>query len=240
MIRVLVWNEYYHERISEEIRKVYPNGIHNTIADFLKTEEDLDVKVATMEDPEFGLSQEALDNTDVLIWWAHVRHHEIPDEIVNRVKTRVLGGMGFIPLHSSHYCKPFGALLGTTCSLRWREGDRERVWNVNPGHPIAQGVGEYFELEHEEMYGEHFDIPEPDELVFIGWFKGGEVFRSGACFKRGYGKIFYFQPGHEEYPTYYNETVQRVIKNAVHWAAPTIKRTSFDAPCTPSPEAARE
>ena len=239
MIRVTVWNEYYHEKISNSVAAVYPKGIHGAIADFLGKEEDIEVRTVTQEDDEFGLSDEVLDSTDVLIWWAHVRHHEIPDEIADRVRRRVLSGMGFIPLHSAHMSKPFISLMGTACTLRWRDNDRERIWCVNPAHPIAEGIGEYFELEHEEMYGEQFDIPEPDSLVFIGWFRGGEVFRSGCCFERGYGRIFYFQPGHEEYPTYYNENVQRIIKNAVRWAAPRVRRPAIEAPMTPSPEAER-
>ncbi|MBP1587265.1 MAG: ThuA domain-containing protein [Clostridia bacterium] len=239
MIRVTVWNEFYHEKVSEAIGQIYPDGIHGAIAGFLSKDENLSVRTVTFDDPEYGLSDEVLDSTDVLIWWAHVLHHKVPDEVARRVQDRVLKGMGFIPLHSSHMCKPFQMLLGTSCTLRWRDNDRERLWCVNPGHPIAQGIGEYFELEHEEMYGEFFDIPEPDELIFIGWFKGGEAFRSGCTFRRGYGKIFYFQPGHEEYPTYYNENVQKVIKNAVYWAVPTKARERIDAPFMESPEAGK-
>ena len=239
MIRVTVWNEYYHEKVSETIRHVYPDGIHSVIAEFLSKDERLSVRTVTMDDEGFGLTDEILDSTDVLIWWAHVNHHKIPDEIAGKVRDRVLKGMGFIPLHSAHMSKPFQMLLGTSCTLRWRENDRERLWCVNPGHPIAEGIGDYFELEHEEMYGEFFDIPEPDELVFIGWFKGGEAFRSGCTFRRGYGKIFYFQPGHEEYPTYYDANIQKVIRNAVFWAAPIKKRDVIDAPLTQSPESGR-
>lgn len=239
MIRVTVWNEYLHETISKEVAAIYPRGIHCAIGDFLAEDPELQVRVSTLNDPECGLSQELLDNTDVLIWWAHVLHDKVPDAIAARVRDRVLKGMGFIPLHSAHLSKPFTMLIGTSGTLRWRDNDRERIWCVNPGHPIAEGLPDCFELEHEEMYGEHFDIPQPDDLVFIGWFAGGEVFRSGCAFERGYGKIFYFQPGHEEYPTYYNPNVQRVIKNAVRWVAPRNRRESIDAPCTPSPEAAR-
>ena len=240
MIRVTVWNEFYHEQISEEVRRVYPEGIHGALASFLSKEEDFTVRTATLSDPEFGLSQEVLDQTDVLIWWAHVKHGEIPDEVARRVQNRVHKGMGFIALHSAHHSKPFTMLMGTPCGLRWRDNDRERIWNVNPGHPVAKGIGDYFELEHEEMYGEFFDIPAPDELIFIGWFKGGEAFRSGCTFTRGYGKIFYFQPGHEEYPTYYNENVQKIIVNAVRFTAPTASRNSVDAPWKESPEKIRE
>ena len=129
--------------------------------------------------------------------------------------------MGLIVLHSGHFSKIFKRLMGTPCALKWREaGERERLWVVNPGHPIAEGIGPCIELENTEMYGEPFSIPEPEEQVFISWFEGGEVFRSGNIWRRGNGKIFYFRPGHETYPIYHNPVIQRVIYNAVKWAAP--------------------
>jgi len=220
MINVTVWNENRHEQSSEEVRSVYPNGIHGAIAEFLK--EDFEVKTATLDEPEHGLSEEVLNNTDVLLWWGHIAHEEVSDEIVNRVHQRVLDGMGLIVLHSGHFSKIFKKLMGTGCDLKWREADeKERMWIVDPTHPIAEGLGEKIEIEREEMYGEHFDIPAPDELVFVSWFEGGEVFRSGCTYKRGQGKVFYFRPGHETYPTYYHKDIQRVMKNAVAWAKPT-------------------
>lgn len=230
MVKVTVWNEYRHEVHSESIAAVYPAGIHNCIADFLK-DEKFQVNTATLDqDEEHGLSEEVLDNTDVLIWWGHMSHHEVKDSVVEKVYERVLKGMGLIVLHSGHHSKIFKKLMGTSCNLTWRENDRERVWCTMPGHPIAQGVPLHFELEQEEMYGEHFDIPQPDELIFVGWFKGGEVFRSGCTFNRGYGKIFYFQPGHEEYPVYRNENVQKIIVNAVNWAKPQNVLADLDCP----------
>ncbi|MDT3994141.1 ThuA domain-containing protein [Mammaliicoccus fleurettii] len=216
-MNITVWNEYRHEVESETIKAVYPDGIHNVIAGFLG--EDHEVKTATLDEPEHGLTDDVLANTDVLIWWGHKAHDEVKDEIVTKVKQRVLDGMGLIVLHSGHFSKIFKSLMGTTCDLKWREADdKERLWVVDPTHPITEGLNSYIELEKEEMYGEHFDIPAPDETVFISWFEGGEVFRSGATFKRGNGKIFYFRPGHESYPTYYNKEIQQVIKNAVEWA----------------------
>ena len=130
--------------------------------------------------------------------------------------------MGLIVLHSAHFSKIFKRLMGTTCNLKWREiGEKERVWVVNPAHPIADGLSDYFEIPHAEMYGEPFGIPEPDSLVFTSWFEGGEVFRSGCCWYRGRGKVFYFRPGHETYPIYYQPEIRQVIANAVKWAAPT-------------------
>ncbi len=221
-IKVTVWNEFRHEKIHEEVARVYPNGIHNAIGDFLRKQPGLEVKTATLDEPEHGLTQEILDNTDVLIWWGHMAHNEVNDDIVGRVYNRVLNGMGLIVLHSGHLSKIFRKLMGTSCQLKWREaGEKERIWVVEPGHPIAEGLGEYFEIPHTEMYGERFDIPKPDELVFLSWFKGGEVFRSGCCFYRGKGRIFYFRPGHETFPIYYQPEVQKVIYNAVKWAATT-------------------
>lgn len=221
-IRVTIWNEFRHERSNASIAKIYPTGIHGTIAAALQQDEQFEVRTATLDEPEHGLTQNVLQQTDVLIWWGHLAHGEVADEIVDRIQQRVLAGMGLIVLHAGHYSKIFKRLMGTSCSLKWREAnDHERLWVVQPGHPIAAGLGEYIELEHEEMYGEHFDIPQPEALVLVSWFSGGEVFRSGCCYTRGQGRIFYFRPGHETFPTYHNPQVQHVIANAIRWAAPT-------------------
>ncbi|MFC5450929.1 ThuA domain-containing protein [Paenibacillus aestuarii] len=221
-LKVTVWNEFRHEKESEIVRSAYPQGIHTAIGEGLAG--NVEVTYATLDDAEHGLTEEVLNNTDVLIWWGHKAHDEVQDEIVNRVQQRVLHGMGLIVLHSGHFSKVFKKLMGTSCDLKWREADeKERIWVVSPGHPIVEGIGEYIELEAEEMYGEHFDIPQPDELIMVSWFEGGEVFRSGCTFTRGQGKIFYFRPGHETYRTYYNEQIRRVISNAVQWAAPTTR-----------------
>jgi trehalose utilization protein len=229
--RVTVWNEYRHEKLDEAISKVYPEGIHGAIAQALREGEEFIVRTATLDEPEHGLTQEVLDSTDVLLWWGHMAHQEVNDEIVERVQKRVLCGMGLIVLHSGHHSKIFRKLMGTSCNLKWREADeKERIWVIEPGHPIAEGLDEYFELEKEEMYGERFDIPEPDTLVFVGWFQGGEVFRSGCCYHRGHGKVFYFQPGHESYPIYYNPNVVKVIRNAAKWAKPVKTVTEMNCP----------
>lgn len=230
MIRVTVFNEYVHERNEAKVREVYPNGIHGAIAQALGGIEDITVKCVTMDMPENGLPQQLLDETDVLIWWAHLAHDQVSDEVARRVQRRVLDGMGFVALHSAHASKPFSLLLGTRSPvLRWRENDeQQRVWCVSPGHPIAAGLGESFVIPKDETYGEYFEIPTPDELVFISWFSGGNVFRSGCCWKRGAGKIFYFQGGHETYPIYYQPEVKRVIQNAVRWAAPTYPAIVFN------------
>lgn len=222
-IRVTVWNEFLHEQKNEAVKKIYPKGMHAVISSFLSAHSDLKVRTATLEQPEHGLTPEVLDATDVLIWWAHIGHGKVEDAVVDRVQKRVLEGMGLICLHSAHFSKIFKRLMGTNCSLKWREvAERERLWNIEPGHPITEGIGEYFELPNTEMYGERFDIPTPDKLIFISWFEGGEVFRSGCTWERGHGRIFYFRPGHETYPIYYNENVQKVITNAVRWAKPRV------------------
>jgi trehalose utilization protein len=219
--RVTIWNEFRHEKSDAEVTKIYPKGIHQAIAAHLR-EKGFSVATATLDEPEHGLTTNVLVQTDVLIWWGHMAHDEVSDEIVDRVQRRVLeNGMGLIVLHSGHFSKIFKRLMGTSCNLKWREiGEKERIWVVEPGHPIAAGLDEYFEIPHAEMYGEHFDIPAPDTLVFVSWFQGGEIFRSGCCYHRGRGKIFYFRPGHETYPIYYQPEVLHVITNGILWAAP--------------------
>lgn len=224
-VRVTVWNEFIHERTQSEVAAIYPAGIHQTLAQGLgeRLGSKAVFQTATLDEPQHGLPADRLDQTDVLIWWGHTAHDDVSDEVVERIQQRVLAGMGLLVLHSGHGSKIFRRLLGTGCMLRWREAaERERLWIVDPGHPIVDGLeGEYLELPQTEMYGEFFDIPRPDELVFISWFAGGEVFRSGCTFRRGRGKLFYFRPGHETYPIYHDRQVQQVLANAVLWAAPT-------------------
>lgn len=220
-VRVTVWNEYRHEQTNATVREVYPHGIHQAIAEPLQAQ-GFDVRTATLDEAEHGLTEEVLAKTDVLIWWGHTAHHEVSDDVVNRVVSRVLDGMGLIVLHSGHFSKVFKRLMGTSCDLKWREdNDKERLWVVQPSHPIVEGIGEYIELAEEETYGEHFDIPAPDDLIFVSWYSGGEVFRSGCTYRRGRGKVFYFRPGHETFPTYHNQQIQKVIANSVKWASPT-------------------
>ncbi len=221
MVRVTVWNEFRHERESDVVAEVYPDGIHAVIAAALEAGGH-EVRTATLDEgPDHGLTEAVLAETDVLTWWGHAAHDEVRDDVVDRVHEHVLDGMGLLVLHSGHYSKIFKRLMGTSCSLKWREAaETERLWVVEPSHPIAEGVGEYVELEETEMYGERFDVPRPDTLVFNSWFEGGEVFRSGCCYRRGSGKVFYFRPGHETYPVYYDDDVRRVLRNAVDWAAP--------------------
>ncbi len=227
MIRVLVWNEFIHERQEKhpEVSAIYPNGIHQVIADFLGKEEDIVVKTATLDDENCGITKEVLDETDVIIWWGHAGHHKVPDAVAELVRDAVLDGMGAIFLHSAHYSKPFKLLMGTSCSLTWRESsDSEVLWVIDPAHPITRDIDRYFKLEHEETYGEPFTIPNPDKVLLIGNYSGGEVFRSGCLYERVNGKVFYFQPGHESFPTYHVPEVQSIIRNAVRFVAPTFRQ----------------
>jgi trehalose utilization protein len=222
-IHVTVWNEFRHEqKEGHEAGKLYPDGMHADIANYLNAQDGIEARTATLDEPEHGLTDEVLENTDVMTWWGHCAHGDVQDEIAEKVQKRVLQGMGLIVLHSGHFSKPFKRLMGTTCQLKWREiGERETLWVTRPGHEILQGVVEdHFVLPETEMYGEHFDIPEPDETILISSFEGGEVFRSGVTYRRGAGKVFYFRPGHETYPLYKNETVLKIIANGVRWARP--------------------
>lgn len=219
MIRAVVWGENVHEQENKIVSDVYPAGMHSCIAEALDQDPQIEAATATLQEPEHGLSQSRINQTDVLLWWGHAAHGEVSDEVVDRVANAVWGGMGLILLHSAHFAKIFKKLMGTPCNLTWREaGERERLWVTSRHHPIARGLDDYFELEHEEMYGEPFAVPEPLETVFVSWFQGGEVFRSGLTYRRGAGNIFYFRPGHETYPTYYDTNVRRVLVNAVKWA----------------------
>ena len=235
-IRVTVWGENYHEQAEADapgMAERYPDGMHGAIAAGLSKllGDQVEVRTATLDQPENGLSDEVLEQTDVLTWWGHAKHGDVADAVVDRVHRRVLGGMGLLALHSAHFSKIFIKLMGTSCSLRWRNdgADTELVWTVAPSHPIAEGVPHPIRIEQQEMYGEYFDIPAPDEQVFLSTFSGGEVFRSGNCYRRGNGKVFYFSPGDQDYPVYHHPDIKRVLANAVRWAAPE-ENVDFVAP----------
>jgi trehalose utilization protein len=228
-VRVTVWGENVHEREEEAVRAIYPDGMHATIAAGIAglLGDRVQVRTATLEQDEHGLTDEVLRDTDVLTWWGHHAHDQVADTVVDRVHEAVLGGMGLLVLHSGHFSKIFVRLLGTSCTLQWRNaGERELVWTVDPAHPIAAGVPQPIVIDAQEMYGEPFDIPAPDELVFISSFAGGEVFRGGCCYRRGRGRLFYFSPGDQDYPVYHHPDIRRVLANAVLWAAPAATRTA--------------
>ena len=236
-INVTVWNEHLHEVAEPEIGLIYPSGIHGAIIEGLSPSGDFNLRGATLADPSHGLTDEVLAATDVLVWWGHMGHHLVDDAIVEKVHQQVLSGMGLVVLHSGHYSKIFRRLMGTNCSLVWRVADeKERLWVIEPSHPIVEGLPPYFELEREEMYGERFDIPTPDELLVVSWFQGGEVFRSCCTWRRGHGRIVYLRPGHEEYPTYRNEHVLRLIANSCKWTARTVRIPTHEALNVPAHE----
>ena len=236
MIRVTVWNEYIHEKEMPEVAAAHPNGLHGTIAAALGEDAEFVVRTATLDDPECGLTEEVLQQTDVLFWWGHAGHHLVPDEVVERVYNHVQCGMGMVVVHSGHHSKIFRKLCGTTCNLSWHDDSRERVFVTNPAHPIAKGLPAHFEIPHEECYCEPFWIPEPEELVFLAWYNTGEVFRAGCCFHRGNGRIFYFQPGHETGNSFFVPEVQQVYRNAARWAAPVLRVNEIDCPHVPELE----
>jgi len=245
-VRVLVWDE----NPPHAPKDLYPKSINGAIADALNKIGDgqIAATTASLDDAGQGISEDALQNTDVLLWWGHARHGEVSDETAERVRRAVWeNGLGFIPLHSGHYSKPFKAVLECTGHLMggWREApgfEPEEITVCAPRHPIAQGI-EDFTIPLEEMYGAPFGIPPFETLVFQSYFPlGGEYFPCGftttvgagidAEFTSGPGKgvgrgdgkgrVFYFRPGHETCPTYHNATVQQIIANGVLWAARRI------------------
>lgn len=237
MQRVTIFNEFRHERQDREVQELYPDGMHVTLEQGIRQQlpdSQFEVNFALLDDEQHGLSEEVLARTDTLVWWGHMAHDEVSDEVADRVQQAVLAGMGLVVLHSAHFSKPFRRLMGTNCSLKWRvAADSERLWNLQPAHPILAGIPDYVELTAEEMYGERFDVPEPDELLMLSWFSGGEVFRSLCTWKRGNGRVVYFRPGHETFPTYHNAHIQRIIGNACLWAARNVNQPTHDAPNAP-------
>lgn len=231
-LNVVIWNEFRHEKTKEKVRDIYPDGLHAVIKSFLDTKEDLNVTLAALDDPDQGLPDSLLEQTDVLLWWGHMAHGEVNDALVAKIQKRVyLGKMGFIALHSGHHSKPFRAIVGTNGNLTWGRNQKEIMWNMMPSHPIAAGIPDHFLIESEELYSEPFYIPQPDALVFGAWFEDGHIMRAGACFIRGAGKVFYFQPGHETCRSFYNPYVQKIITNAVYWAAPADFGYEIPAGC---------
>ena len=234
MTRIAIFNEFLHEKTDARVQAVYPEGIHQALAGFLKAD-DVEITCYTLDNVN-DITEEALANTDVMLWWGHMGHQHVPDEVAARVRDAVLMGMGMVFLHSAHHSKPFRLLMGTSCNLTWREdGDSERIWTIQPAHPIAKGIGRYFVLPHVETYGEPFTIPNPDDVIFIGNYEGGEVFRSGVTFHRENGRIFYFQPGHETFPIFYDSNVQTIIRNAVEWVKPTYRVPALVCPHVKKP-----
>ena len=232
-VKVVIWNEYLHEVENPGVAELYPDGIHGALKQAFEERGGFAVRTATLREPDHGLSPELLADSDVLLWWGHKAHHEVADATAAMVHEAVLSGMGLVVLHSGHMSKPFKRTLGTHGTLRWREADeKERLWNLRPDHPILADVPDQITLEQEEMYGERFDVPEPDELLMLSWFQGGEVFRSLCTWRRGLGRVVYFRPGHETYPTYHHPEIRRIVVQAGAWASARVRR---DASTCPNP-----
>ena len=242
MPNITIWNEFIHEQEDSDCgrlcRQHYPNGIHKHLETALAPAfPGWGFRAVSLGEPQNGLPDDVLNSTDVLVWWGHMAHDRVPDYLVDKIHTRILSGMGLVALHSAHFSKIFKRVCGTSCALKWREiGERERVWVVDPFHPIAQGIPETFVVEQTEMYGEPFGLPEDAHPVFMSWYQGGNVFRSGVTLHRGAGKVFYFSPGHESLPIYLNEMVLKVIANGIRWANPECGvGAAPTAPCEKDP-----
>jgi trehalose utilization protein len=234
-LTVTVWSEYRsHKDVGEWMSQgqkrqakaaadVYPEGIHTVIAKFLSAA-GFEVQTATLDEPSHGLTPTVLDSTDVLVWWSHYLNDEVSDKIVDRVYERVNDGMGLIVLHSARNSKIFKRLMGTSCEVGENRNDDETeiLWVLDRTHPIVAGLEtDSIEIPESQIMGEPFEIPEPMKVVFTSWIQGGEVFRSGCCFKRNEGRIFFFGPGHETHPVYYQPVVHEILVNSVRWAAST-------------------
>ncbi|MBI1353570.1 MAG: trehalose utilization protein ThuA [Acidobacteria bacterium] len=228
-VRVLVWSER-----SEPV-EVYPAGINGEVASIFAADRGVEVSVANMLDPEQGLSEAALAQTDVLVWFGHRSHADVLPEVVDRVVRRVTAdGMGFLPLHSAHYSLPFVRLMeleaaeqgvrltgrvGSWGAVR-NKGEPERVQILLPAHPIAKGLTA-FTIEGTEEYANPFVAPPAEEKVLAGAWEGGEQDGSdGLAWTVGKGKVFYFRPGHETRPIFRQPEVRAVLRNAVLWLAP--------------------
>lgn len=221
-MKIVVFCEKNPSMLTPEGLAAYPEGMGVYLKNILSEDGNDVTYIEVTDDGEQNYDEDVLKGCDVAVWWGHWYHDRVSDKLVDQLVENVQKGMGLICLHSAHRSKPFLRLLGTTGCLKWREdAEKERVWCVDLTHPINKGVGEFVDVAHEEMYGEPFDIPTPDELVYLGWFQGGEVLRSGCVFKRGRGKLFYFNPGHETYPTYKNPSIVKILKNACEYLKPT-------------------
>jgi trehalose utilization protein len=218
--RIVVWSE------GSAPKDVYPNDINAAVAEGLKSLRGWDVAAASLKDPDQGFPGDTLAKTDVLIWWGHVHHGAVKDALIEQIVGRVKNdGMGFIALHSSHYSKALRKLLGTDCGFAAyvADGSGLDVTVKAKDHPIARGI-DNFSLAHTERYSEPFQIPEPETVVFDGVYKrpdgSTEASRQGLVWTVGKGKVFYFQPGHETYPHFFDKNVRKILRNAVRWVAP--------------------
>lgn len=225
-MNITIFNEYHPNEHTGKAEKNYPGGIHIALKSIFESQE-YDVVTATQEQACNGLTDEILDNTDVLLWWSKNWDNELLNSVADKVVSRIREGMGAVFLHSAKNSKPFLRLTGTTSAtapVSWKEpGESERLFVVSPAHPIAEGIPSGYVIPNEEPYCEYFDIPKPDDIVFLGGFGNGMCIRAGVTFTRGAGKIFFFQPGHDSFPVYNDKVIRRIILNAVNWAKPVAK-----------------
>lgn len=216
-VNALVWSE------GTEPEDVYPRGVRGPIADYLSEETDIEARTRSIEDEDQGVSGDDLEWADVILWWGHLRHDDVTDETVDRIEEHVReNGVGFVSLHSAHYARPYKRLIGMSGDLgghRLTDDESEYVEVCAPDHPIAEGVDD-FTLPEVEMFGEPYDIPEPETVVLHSEYsEGDEEFRSGVTFEFGEGRGFYLRPGHEEFEIYLDDNIQRIVTNATRWAA---------------------
>lgn len=217
--KVVVWSE------GTAPKTVYPYDVNTAIAEGLQPLKDWQIITASITDPDQGLSDDLLNSTSVLIWWGHQKHGDVKDELVAKIVRRVKeGGMGFIATHSAHYSKPLKALLGTNCGWKYYTDDGARVDLIvkSPKHPIAKGV-KNFTVPKTERYGDPFEVPPAETVVFDGIYTlpngTKENAQQGMTWSVGKGRVFYFQPGHESYPIYFQEEIRHIFRNGVQWAA---------------------
>jgi trehalose utilization protein len=214
-VRVLLWSE------QTEPRDVYPTGISGALADHLNQHKEFEAKTAKLDDPDAGVGEAALAETDVLVWFGHKKHGAVPDDAVERVVKHIRErGMGFVGLHSTHFAKPLKKALNDTGA--WSSyknfGQPEQMWVVLPKHPIAKGLKD-FTIPKEEIYTEPFEVPEPEAVIVEGTWPSGHRNRECMVWTLDKGRFVYIRAGHEDYPIYFMPEMQTLVRNGVLWAA---------------------
>ncbi|MFN0078908.1 MAG: ThuA domain-containing protein [Prosthecobacter sp.] len=142
-IRLLVWDEQQPQQKPAYGEKF----LGETIAAHLEKLPGLSVKSARLDDAEQGLSDAALDATDVLIFWCHRRVKDQDDARMEAVVKRVMEGkIGFIGLHSAHWAKPFVRLMQERSKAdamkQVPESERASVkWEFVNDQPYYKGIG---------------------------------------------------------------------------------------------------
>ncbi len=217
-LRVRVWCE------GTAPRAVYPQDIDGAVAAHLGKSPGVKVERARLTDPSAGLADAALDATDVLIWWGHIRHDAVPDDRAQAVIRRVRAGkLGLVALHSSCASKPFKGLMGMSCEPGgWREDGRpEHVKIAAPDHPIARGVAP-FTIPRSDMFAEPFDVPAPETVVLVSSWDRGETLRSGLTWSVDKGRVAFLRTGHDAFPVLFHPAVRQLLANASQWVGRRI------------------